>query len=426
MNTARRSTDRIDAWPWLTGGSLLLAVIRGTGVATAYDTVLTGAQFGCLALGLIVLWLTGNRLPLTRTHWLAFAFGGFGVASALWSPVPITTLSRSLLFLLVLLFVVETARNRWADTDRLAKDLLLLLWGAVVLSALGLLLGLFSVPGMWGDYYRFKGFTANATVAAWIATIAFPIGYARIFNVAGRERLWLIAGAAALGIAVLASGTRGALIALLGSVALVHVIRRSHWVTGAAVSMVVLLGSLLTLFGPKLVVPAAPVTGGAPAPVPSPSIAPAPIEVPIGRLVEPRTDISSGRFDLWETGFGLWVQRPIGGWGFGGTGALEGLTGTSLHNGYLSTLIETGIVGLVILLALLGSVFLWKTRPDAGIIAAGAAVLVNGFFESSLVNLGSPVTLIAWLAIGALLAAGQLSMKLDTYEPKRPALSRKA
>jgi O-antigen ligase len=304
-------------------------------------------------------------------------------------------------FLLILLFIFETVRIRWVDLSLISRDMVLLFWGAVALSALGLSLAIWDVPGMWGEYNRFKGFTPNATVAAWIATFVFPIGYARAFTVTGQARNWLVIGTAILGIAVIASGTRGALLALLGTVVLVHVIRKSHWAVGSGVSAVLIfaIGLAFNLFGTR---PSEALDTN-----PSEASRPSLLEGLAGRVPEPSTDISSGRLDLWETGLGFWADKPLIGWGFGATDSLKGLSGTSLHNAYLTTLVETGVLGLALLAALLFWVFFWQVRPDAGIIAAGAAVLVNAALASSLVNLGSPLTLGAWLVLGALLAAGR-------------------
>lgn len=239
--------------------------------------------------------------------------------------------------------------------------------------------------GVWGPYNRFKGLTANADVAAWLAALAFPFGYAKLFVHNQPRRIWLIAGSLFLFIAVVASGTRGALLGLGASILIIHLLQMRSWKLKASLVAAVLAIMLAVLFG----------------------------ILPGGRIAEPTTDISSGRLGLWSAGLNLWLQKPVGGWGFGTTITLRGFAdqnGLSLHNAYLTVLIETGFVGLALFIALIVGLFArsgLKNHP--GIVAAGAIVLINGCFESSLVNLGSPVTTQSWIILGALLAAGQFA-----------------
>jgi O-antigen ligase len=322
---------------------------------------------------------------LTVAHYLATAFGFLAAISALWSPAPTTTLIRGLLFLLVLLFAVETARIRWSDKELMARDLRLLFWLVVIVSAAGLILGIFGVHAMWGPYDRFKGMTANATVGAWLATLAFPLGYSRILLDKGRMRVWLIVGTTVLGAVIVVSGTRGAMLGLIAAVLVVHLLRMRSWIVGVSIA-----GAILILL--------VAMTSGL---------------LPFGRVAEPLSDVSSGRFGLWSAAIDLWWRRPIGGWGFGSTSALSGFTGQndmSAHDAYLSVLIETGVVGFIIFTALLVTLFARRgLRVSPGIVAAAVAVLVNGAFESSLVNLGSPVTLESWLILGATLTVGAVA-----------------
>jgi hypothetical protein len=381
----RTVLSRIDAWCWLVGGSLVVSVIRGTSISSRLQTPLTGVQFACLLVALLVLWLTSHkspRAPRTWVYFTAIGFGLFAVASTLWSSITSTTLSRSLLFLLFLIFAIESARIRWVDAERTTKDLMLFFWFAVIVSGIGLLLALFQVHGVWGAYNRFKGLTANADVAAWLAALAFPFGYAKLFVHNQPRRTWLIAGSLVLFVAVVASGTRGALLGLGAGILIIHLLQMRSWKLKASLVAAVLTIVLAVMFG----------------------------ILPGGRVAEPTTDISSGRLGLWSAGLKLWLQKPVGGWGFGTTSTLSGFSdqnGLSLHNAYLTVLIETGFVGLALFIALIVGIFArsgLKNHP--AIAAAGAIVLINGCFESSLANLGSPETTQSWIILGALLAAG--------------------
>jgi O-antigen ligase len=434
MHTLHRYAERVHAWRLLTLASLVVAIVRGNGIAVQVDLLLTAAQFGLLALALVVVWLTPHDLQQRRTWvaWAAVALVAFAAVSAFWSPIPGTTVSRAALFLLLLAFAFESSRVRWADRAVLQRDMLLLFAVTAAFFGIALILAMFSVPGTWGDYFRFRGFTANATVAGWIAVMVFPLGYDRILETRGRTRLLFAAGGAVLIATVIASGTRGALIGLFVAVLIVHVLRRSGWVVGAITIAVVAAGTALTLFGPSLeavngVAPApefgatnGPTSTAAPA---APAVDPGPL---VGRVTESRTDISSGRLDLWHTGIDLWQQKPVGGWGFGSTHVLPGLKGgldMSMHNAYISSLLELGVVGALLFVGLLAAVFSGrKLRDRPALVAAAAIVLLNGLFESSLINLGSPVTTLAWLILAATLASGRRELlpepeDLSRYRP---------
>jgi len=421
----QRAVARVDALPLLVGSSFLAAVLRGTGFVTRLDALLTAVQFGTLVLALILLWLSSRgQRRIGLVHGLAAAFSIVALLSAIWSPVPATTLTRAALFCVILAIAFETARIRWTDLQRMQRDLRLLFWAVVAVSTAGLILGLFQFPGMWGPYNRFEGLNVNATVGAWMATMLFPIGYSVALTAGGRRRFLLLAGSGILVVVVILSGTRGALIALLLSVIVVHSLTRKRWLIGAIVGLIVAAGLAFTFLAPEILSVDAPAPAASPIadpiPVPTPSTPepvaespdPQPTQTPaVGRQGEDGTDISSGRFGLWKNGLEFIQQRPIGGWGFGSTSDLPGFTGgqsMSLHNAYLSTLIETGILGALFLGALCVVIFFRRSVLKwPGLLAAGGAVLINGLFESSLVNLGSPVTIVSWLVIGALYAAGR-------------------
>ncbi len=320
-------------------------------------------------------------------HRSILIFGLYVLLTSIWSPSPGTSAIRAIVFLLIGIFIVETARLRWITAQKVISDLEILFGFAVALSALGGALALFGVQEMVGAYDRFKGLTVNADVAGWIAAIAFPVGYAGLFGGVVRRRIGFAFGSTVLCLTVLASGTRGALISLAGSVVLIHLMRVrrrrvSLWVSGTVglAAIAVVVGAVLTQV------------------------------VPSGRLPESSTDVSSGRFSLWRAGVALWERRPMEGWGFGMTSQLDGFAGRdgmSLHNAYLTVLLETGIVGIVIFVGVVVLAVAWRGRSLRPVVAAGAiAVLTNAFFESSLVNLGSPVTLQSWLVLGAVGAVG--------------------
>ena len=410
------------AWRWLVAGSFLVAVARGMGPAASADRLLTALQFGLLAITLALLTVirpkrcVGEwRLP----HILALSFGSLALLSSVWSLVPRVTLSRALLLAILLLLTVQTARIRWSNHPKVrAEDMRLGFWLIVLFAGFGLTLAVFGVPEMWGAYNRFKGFTANATVIAWIATIAFPLGYARALVETGRRRAAYLIGCAVLGITVVASGTRGATMGLIGAMILVHILVRKSWIVGAFFACTLAILSFVGLSGlavqQSATAPKDTPTASAPAneapSTPEPSLEPS-APSGIGRVDEPDADISSGRFDLWQSGIDMWSERPVAGWGYGSTDHLkpfENANGMSLHNAYLSSLVELGLVGFGIFVTfILGLLARRDLSLQPGIAAAAFAVVANGFFESSLLGLGSPITILSWIVLGALLSVSK-------------------
>lgn len=69
----------------------------------------------------------------------------------------------------------------------------------------------------------------------------------------------------------------------------------------------------------------------------------------------------SSRGEIWKAGISLWMQKPLFGWGYGVNQELNSIKylgnipgygdyGFAFHNSYLSTIIEVGVIGLLIVL----------------------------------------------------------------------------
>jgi O-antigen ligase len=75
----------------------------------------------------------------------------------------------------------------------------------------------------------------------------------------------------------------------------------------------------------------------------------------------------SGRVGWWEVALETWSAHPWTGWGYGAGGrfvalASMGRTSSSVHSGYIETLVGVGIVGAVGLLYALAEVLVWSFR----------------------------------------------------------------
>jgi exopolysaccharide production protein ExoQ len=106
-----------------------------------------------------------------------------------------------------------------------------------------------------------------------------------------------------------------------------------------------------------------------------------------------RDETFSGRTFIWEVALQIWQESPLLGYGFRGASAVTGtvLTGAlfesavDVHNAYLETLLDTGIVGLALLLFGLaasivkGFVVLKRERgPERRVILAMTMLVVGG------------------------------------------------
>jgi hypothetical protein len=121
---------------------------------------------------------------------------------------------------------------------------------------------------------------------------------------------------------------------------------------------------------------------------------------------------TSGRAQAWQGALEQWRQRPILGYGFGTEDEVffdcfYVFQGSRPENSYLGTMLQLGLVGLVLLLAFLGSIAVPLARglrrggPRIDAVGAATAVvaaaLVIGLVQSYLYSVGNVATLSVWL-----------------------------
>jgi O-antigen ligase len=111
----------------------------------------------------------------------------------------------------------------------------------------------------------------------------------------------------------------------------------------------------------------------------------------------------TGREGAWQEAIGLFMENPIFGVGFRMHEQYMTVT-PSAHNGFLSLLAETGIVGSVPLLALT-AMLLWHLLREA---LSGETIAILGFsfvtgylfisfFERLFLNMGNPTSILVWI-----------------------------
>ena len=141
-----------------------------------------------------------------------------------------------------------------------------------------------------------------------------------------------------------------------------------------------------------------------------------------GELVR---DLTGARNEAWSASIDLLSYAPVEGLGFGSGDRLFGLTGTTFTyyqgansgNAYLSTLLEVGVVGLALLVALLLSALqaaVMPGRTPAQLILRRMAfgLLALTAVESFMTSPGSPFSALMWIGLGQ---AGAKSGGLDKH-----------
>ncbi len=124
--------------------------------------------------------------------------------------------------------------------------------------------------------------------------------------------------------------------------------------------------------------------------------------------------VSEERSHMWTYGMSLIRQRPVIGWGYGVSTSLNTVVkGLAFHNSYLSSTIEIGVTGIVLLASFIltavvkGYKLLFKTRNvELFIILAVLTDFMIIFFgESSLLSVGGSEGFLFWGCLMWLLVA---------------------
>ncbi len=135
-------------------------------------------------------------------------------------------------------------------------------------------------------------------------------------------------------------------------------------------------------------------------------------------------DVLSGRSEAWQLAYQLIPQRPVLGFGLGTSKFLMETYGWMIwehegdhfHNSYLTALVETGLVGLIALVAILLVALsagvrraqYQRSQPDWAsaslpfVLLCGA--LAHAIFETWLLSAGNFNSLILWVCLPLLYA----------------------
>ena len=355
---------------------------------------------------------------------LAAGFAAVAAVSALWSATPRLTLGRAVAFALVLVVAVALAR---ANTPALVLEGVM--FGAVAIAVGGVLLLVFDrdralQAATTVSPARYQGLGGGPNMAAMVFALTAPLAFHFVLEARTRTMRVVWGASLALLLASIAfSGSRGALAASFTGLAVYALLVRRPVVLGTAAALAVATLALSVLPSPASTNPPQP-TGQDPAPAvvtPAPGYLDANLQGPrlqddighpgVGVADTTRRERtltgSSGRTEAWRGALGLAADRPIVGYGFG----TEDRTFVDRYvffnsnvpeNSYIGILLQLGLVGLLLLLAL-SAVLVWPSlRPGSRSIAAAATAsfagaLVLALFQSYLYAPGNAATITAWV-----------------------------
>jgi O-antigen ligase len=417
---------------------LLLATAFGEAVSTGSVTLSRLAA--PLAVLVMIVALPGRRrlrLPELNVLWAVLAYSLWAIASAMWTVnqdssfsqggtgYAVASLGLSVVFMLAVAMFVQTER----DLHRLL----------VTVSICSALTGLVSIEQYVSGASRTVGLAGDANFFAAIQVASVPLQAILATRVQrGSTRLLVLGGLAVTVGSVVTSLSRGGLLAL-GAVFVLLMFqparaffrtpaRKRAFILATAVGMAVLLAASYSALSART---SSLFTTG---------------------------DGGSGRTNLWRAAITGWHEHPVTGMGFGAfigqSNALLLRTpgvdfsayalrpgGQFVHNAYLESLVELGVVGAALFLGVLTAMALALRRTARRAAAAGAPFVaavsralllsVAGFAFAS-IFLSTETNRALWILIGLSLALPRVLLKASSERtitelpafvaPRRPAL----
>ena len=334
-----------------------LAALDETGMLTLTRLL------GIAVLGGWVVHVVANparRVRLGRPGLLLLAYVAFAAVSVGWSPNTDVGLA-ALLTLAQLFLLYVMAANVLDDWSRIAHALDVLLLSTAVLAVIVLVQNPGVENGGFGlarAVVHYGTHTTNPDPLAY--QLALPAVAALAFRARGGPLGWWRLGAMVLiGLALVATGTRGGVLAAGGGLVTLAAVRPRMGVR------VLVALALVTLLLPAVL------PGGA-------------LDILRARWETSGDDRLSGRLDIWRVGLAMIADRPLHGTGFGGFqdtfyqymlvtpvdphfALIHSRGNRAPHNIYLSTFAELGLIGGTLLtLALVAHArALWQLRRAA-------------------------------------------------------------
>jgi O-antigen ligase len=347
-------------------------------------------------------------------------------ASVIWSVDPRSTFERAMTLAVLFATVTALAQVR-SMGDRLMEGIV---GGAAAVAIAGLVVlavrhadAVQEATRAQPTRYQGLGQDPN-TVPLLLAPCLALVVWLFVRSRSGRRRILLAAIALLFDGSIVASGSRGAMIAAFAGVAVVVLLHpaRLRWravlvaATTAVLAVSVGLAQIPKSAGvgwrPPVVHTVPP--GSHPKPGYVDVEAALPLSSDIGTWLgsvkpAPRTLFGlSGRGEAWRGAIDLGDERPVAGYGFGTESRVfvdrwVEFAGGLPENSYIGIYLQLGVVGLLALVAILGLLACaairrprrWEVAGPAGVLAAGVLL---AFVQSYLYSVGDIATVAVWTA----------------------------
>jgi O-antigen ligase len=370
------------------------------------------------------------------------ALGGFlvlAVVSVLWSARTHSTEKRALAFVALVLVATGLAAATAARPEAVRRVLEALVVAAAIVALLGLYVLWVSkdqaVQSASLQYpARYRGMGQNPNTVPLLLAPVLPLALWLWTQTRSRAGRALLAAAVLLfDGSIVASGSRGALVAALAGTAVWLVTLPRSWrvrVALLAAAAAVFVADVAITQIPKPLSPsAASQQRSGPHRVVRNAEFLLPLEDELGRPGKNAPPIrrtlfgTSGRAQAWDGALHQIAHRPVAGYGFGTEAEVfadryYGFDSTVPENSYLGVALQLGVVGLVAFLAVLAALAwaavvalrtltasaLAAARACAAVFAAGLALGLTQSYLTSPGNLASPTIWIAALLLPALAA----------------------
>lgn len=325
-----------------------------------------------------------------RTILLALIYGGVAFASSAWSLIPAYTAANSLglISYLILACIVVSVLGAEATIRLLTLTLLVFL-------TIGLISGIalpdiaWLPPSAEENVYRLRGFSGHPNVLG--AQAALLVTFAVVLRRRRRLPAMLFLPALLVGFAAIIAADSRTMLAATIVVWFVISLRERK-----------LLGPMAALGGAGLIFAVALIAVGE---FPDLTFLLGPL-ARTGSISEVVT--LTGRTELWIVSGELIAQKPVLGWGFGGTEALliesvgRAFQGAPVnaHNMYIQAIFNLGFLGALPIFALLGILVtrMW-TRPDSIRDQPVLLMMVMGVTEVSILALPVLLTFTFFLVL---------------------------
>jgi O-antigen ligase len=381
------------------------------------------ALLGLLLAAAALPYAQRRALPrLNGAAWAAAALTGLAFVSAAWSVEPRTSAERAIslgLLFTVCILLAELEQGRAVLLGVLAGAVAVALAGLVVLAAAH---GHAVQPATYQGPARYQGFGQDPNTVALLAAVTTPLAVWALLDLgAWRARIPVLCALALLVGTIVASGSRGGLIAGGIGAAVVPASRGVRtWLIAAALTLALVVAGAAIQTIPK----ASPLTAAPAASTPAPAAPKAapryrnadeeyPLDADVGAplpgggqpIVRRSLFGASGRLDAWEGALHDVVRRPVVGHGFGTESDVFAdryyrFVGGLPENSYIGLALQLGIVGVLALVVLVAAL----ARPGVralrrrrsglacaglGVLAAGLAIAVVQSYVYSVGNLAA-------------------------------------